>query len=128
MSKPVQRSFACSCGETFEADVFRTANVTLQPDLKRQILAGEFNHAACPACGRRVDAAVPFLYHDMAAELLVWVYPPTSEEQAEAIREKVRRSHEIVGTVLPVPTESSRRPVVFGVAELLPLLGDAPTT
>ncbi|HVC35673.1 MAG TPA: CpXC domain-containing protein [Chloroflexota bacterium] len=122
MSKPHRRPFTCSCGETFEADVFKSANVTLQPDLKNRILAGHFNRARCPACGREVDAAVPFLYHDMLADLMVWVYPAASAGQATAIREKIRRSYEIVGSVLPNEAPNAGREVVFGLEELLPLI------
>src|SRR5579884_3482344 len=100
MSKPSRRIFTCPCGETFAADVFKSANVTLQPDLKARILAGQFNRVRCPACHSETDANVPFLYHDMSADLMVWVYPTASAGQAEVIREKVRRSYEIVASVL----------------------------
>ncbi len=123
MSKTSRRSFTCSCGRTFEADIFRSANVTLQPGLKAQILAGHFNRVRCPACRRETDADVPFLYHDMDANLMVWVYPSTSASDAAAIRAKVRRAHEIVGSVLPHETPHTGHEVVFGLEELLPLIG-----
>ena len=124
MSKPVQHSFVCSCGHAFEAPIFKSANVTLQPDLKAQILAGQFNRARCPVCQIELDAEVPFLYHDMDAGLMVWVYPRRMVGQAAAIRDKVRRSHAIVGTVLPLPGSPDACDVVFGVDELQGLLGD----
>lgn len=122
MSKPNRRSFTCTCGQTFEADVFKSANVTLQPDLKARILDGNFNRVRCPACGREIDADVPFLYHDMAADLLVWVYPPSSAAHAVEIRQKVKRSYEIVGTVLPRQSGDTGQQVVFGLDELIPLI------
>lgn len=126
MSKPSRQSFTCSCGETFEADVFKSANVTLQPDLKARILGRRFNRIRCPACRTEIDANVPFLYHDMNANLLVWVYPPTSVSQAEIIREKVRRSYEIVASVLPDAAPPAGHDVVFGLDELLSLIDRAP--
>jgi hypothetical protein len=123
MSKTSRRSFTCSCGRTFEADVFRSANVTLQPGLKAQILAGHFNRVRCPSCRTEIDAGVPFLYHDMAANLMVWVYPSASAGDAAVIRAKVRRSHEIVGSVLPHEAPDAGHEVVFGLEELLPLIG-----
>jgi hypothetical protein len=123
MSKPTRRLFTCSCGEEFEADVFKSANVTLQPDLKSRILDGLFNRVRCPSCGIETDADVPFLYHDMAANLMVWVYPAASASQADAIRRKVRRSYEIVGSVLPHDTPEVGQDVVFGLAELRSLIG-----
>lgn len=71
MSKPSRHRFVCPCGDVFDAEVFKSANVTLQPDLKDRILAGRFNCARCPSCGREVEAQIPFLYHDMAANLLI---------------------------------------------------------
>jgi hypothetical protein len=123
MSKPRRHLFTCACGDTFEADIFKSANVTLQPHLKAQILAGRFNRVRCPSCQREIEAAVPFLYHDMSANLMVWVYPSGSAGNAAAIREKVRRSYEIVGSVLPHQAPAAGRDVVFGLEELLPLIG-----
>lgn len=125
MSKPKRRLFACSCGESFDADVFGSANVTLQPDLKDAILANRFNRVRCPSCGQERDAEVPFLYHDMNAGVMVWVYPAASADQADEIREKIRRSYEIVGTVLPTPDAAPSRGVVFGIDELIDFLGGA---
>ena len=129
MSRPNRRSFTCICGQTFEGDVFKSANVTLHPDLKEQILDGRFNRVRCPSCRREIDAGVPFLYHDMTANLMVWVYPPALAGQAAEIRAKVKRSYEIVATVLPHQAADGGHEVVFGLEELLPLIGlgrDAP--
>lgn len=123
MSKPTRQSFTCPCGETFAADVLKSANVTLQPDLKTQILAGHFNRVRCPACHHEIDAAVPFLYHDMAVDLMVWVYPSESAPHAAEIRAKIKRSYEIVGSVLPNQAPATGRDVVFGLDELRPLIG-----
>jgi hypothetical protein len=96
--------------------------------LKDTILTGQFNRVRCPSCGVEIDADVPFLYHDMDAGHLVWVYPVASADQAEAIREKVRKSYEIVGTVLPDNPETPGRAVVFGVASLARWLDDVQGT
>jgi hypothetical protein len=118
MSKPFRRAFTCPKGHAFEANVFRSANVTTEPHLKQTILMGQFNRVRCPTCGQELDANIPFLYHDMTAGQMVWVYPIASADQAEEIREKVRKSYEIVGTVLPDQTDAPGRAVVFGVSSL----------
>jgi hypothetical protein len=128
MSKPTRRAFTCPNGHPFEASVFRSANVTSEPHLKDTILAGQFNRVRCPSCGVEIDADVPFLYHDMDAGHLVWVYPAASADHAEAIREKVRKSYEIVGTVLPDNPDMPGRAVVFGVASLARWLDDVQST
>ncbi len=128
MSKPIRRAFVCPSGHPFEADVFRTANVTNEPELKDTILSGRFNRLTCPDCGLEINADIPFLYHDMDAGYMVWVYPASSAEQADAIREKVRKSYEMVGTVLPGESEGPGRAVVFGVADLSAWLADPKST
>jgi hypothetical protein len=128
MSRPKPQSFTCQCGQTFAADVFRSANVTAEPTLKARILAGEFNRVSCPTCGQSIEADVPFLYHDMAANQMVWVYPAASVERADAIREKVRKSYEIVGTVVPDPSADDHRAVVFGIDDLIAWLGSRKAT
>src|SRR5437870_7420647 len=111
MSKPIRRQFACPGGHSFEANVSRTANVTNEPQLRETILAGRFNRVSCPSCGREIDAEIPFLYHDMDAGYMVWVYPEASADQASQIRDKVRKSYELVGTVLPGETDRPGRGV-----------------
>jgi hypothetical protein len=122
MSKPKRSTLTCAGGHTFEAEVFRSANVTLDPTVKTRILAGQFNQVTCPDCGREVDADVPFLYHDMQAEIMVWVYPIARSTEAPVIREKIRKSYEIVGSILPEQSPRTGRDVVFGIDELISLL------
>jgi hypothetical protein len=114
MSKPVRRSFTCACGQSFDADVFRSVNVTRQPDLKDDILAGRFNRVRCPYCGEETAAEVPFLYHDEDAGRMIWVYPASSADRSEAIREKIERSRAIVDSVLP----AGEPDLVFGLDDL----------
>jgi hypothetical protein len=90
------------------------------------VLAGRLNVFRCPSCGRDVAAEVPFLYHDSDANAMVWVYPSSSRDQADQIREKIHRSREILGSVLPVASIDSRRDVVFGIDELIHWLGESP--
>jgi hypothetical protein len=64
----------------------------------------------------------------MTAGYMVWVYPASSADQADAIREKVRKSYEIVGTVIPDQSDPSGRAVVFGVDALAAWLASARAT
>lgn len=125
MSKPIQHPFVCSCGHSFEAAVFKSANVTLHPHLKAEIFSGQFNRVHCSRCRKEMNADVPFLYHDMDAGLMVWVYPLAKASQAAAIRDKVRKSHVIVETVLPLPGAPAGSEVVFGVDALRDLVQDS---
>jgi hypothetical protein len=129
MSKPSRRTFICPNGHAFEANVFRSANVTAEPHLKETILSGRFNRVRCGSCSAEIDANVPFLYHDVTASQMIWVYPAESADQAELIREKLRKSYEIVGTVLPAAQpDAPGRGVVFGVSNLAEWLKAARST
>ena len=119
MSRPKLATFTCACGTTFDAEVYRSVNVSTEPFLKEKLWAGQFNVVRCPACGQPMPADVPFLYHDLAAELMVWVYPASSSDQAVAIREKIRQSRAILGTVLPDYAIDAERDVVFGIDALI---------
>lgn len=118
MSKPIRRSFTCSCGQNFDADVFRSVNVTRQPTLKDKVLSGRFNQVRCPSCGKEHEAEVPFLYHDEDAGRMIWVYPRSSADRSEAIREKIRKSRAIIDSVLPAADPD----LVFGLDDLRRLL------
>jgi hypothetical protein len=120
MVRRVSTEVVCPTGHRFEADVFRTANVTRAPDLRSAILAGRFNLTICPVCRTESYADVPFLYHDMETALRVWVYPERDRAGAHEILDKVRRAAAIANTVLP--TDRSGPELVFGLEELRPLI------
>ena len=126
MSKPKRSSVTCSCGTTFEADVYRSINVSAEPALKARVLTGQLNIVRCPNCERDLAAEVPFLYHDADASRMVWVYPTSRAGQADQIREKLRRSREMLGTVLPASQIDAQRDVVFGIDGLIDWLGESP--
>ncbi|HLZ10370.1 MAG TPA: CpXC domain-containing protein [Chloroflexota bacterium] len=126
MSKPKRSPLTCSCGVAFEADIYRSINVSAEPGLKPKVLAGQLNVFRCPSCGLDVDADVPFLYHDSDLSSMVWVYPRSSQGQAEQIRDKLRRSREILGTALPPTSVDAQRDVVFGIDGLIRWLGESP--
>jgi hypothetical protein len=106
----------CPEGHKFEADVYRSANVSRAPALRDEILAGRFNVVTCPICRAESYADVPFLYHDMETQLRVWVYPERDRAAEEQIVQKIRRAAAIANTVLP--TDRSGPELVFGLDEL----------
>jgi len=122
MSKPVQREFTCECGHTFAAPVYRSANVTLNPALRTAILDRTFNVVECPDCHRRSYADVPFLYHDMAADLAVWVYPIVAAGREVEIRARIRRAGAILSASIGEPLRAGSRPedeLLFGLESLI---------
>lgn len=81
----------CACGHVFKAKLHQSANVTINPDLRRIILTGEMNVVTCPSCGARFHVEMPFLYHDMAKGEMVWVYPQARAGDSAAVDEEVRK-------------------------------------
>lgn len=125
MSRPVSRDFACDCGRTFAAPVYRSANVTTNPGLKNAIMGDRFNVVECPSCHARRPADVPFLYHDMGADLAVWVYPASAVGQEAEIKARIRRAGAIltasVGEGLRSRAQAGKE-VIFGIDSLRRLI------
>ena len=114
------RTIVCASGHTFQASVFRSANVSRAPELIDAIRNNSFNRVRCPECGLSTYANVSFLYHDMDSELRVWVYPENSRDSADAILSKIKRAAVIANTVLP--TDRRGPELIFGLDELRELI------
>lgn len=115
------RTVLCACGESFFTEVYTSINVTTAPELRERVERGELNAVACPACGRVQRAPVPFLYHDMARSVRIWVYPEGERPNEEAILAKIRRAHAIAYSIVPADASERARhgpELVFGLDEL----------
>jgi hypothetical protein len=75
MSRSVETTLTCACGSTFAATIHHTVNITLEPQLLYQLLAGRLNVFTCPNCGREASSAQPFIFHDMKRGLFAYVSP-----------------------------------------------------
>ena len=64
-----------ACGEESQAEVWRSMNVTQDPDAKELLLAGTVNVFQCPKCRYESLLDVDFLYHDMERKFSVQYYP-----------------------------------------------------
>lgn len=110
----------CPNGHKFSARVYRSANVTLAPSLKDEIVESRFNRTCCPTCQVESYADVPFLYHDMPLGLRVWVYPERDRPSEADILAKIHRAAAIANTVLP--TDRHGPELLFGLDELRALI------
>jgi hypothetical protein len=88
--------YTCECGTEFTSPIYQTVNVTIEPHLLYQTLAGLLNVAICPNCGRKTAAALPFVYHDMKSGLFAYVYPnPDAEsEERDHLLERLREVYD----------------------------------
>jgi CpXC protein len=63
------------CGKKQETMVCHTINVTLNPELREQLLKGEINVFRCESCGTKAFIETPVLYHDMTRQYSVQYLP-----------------------------------------------------
>ncbi|MGD9141753.1 MAG: CpXC domain-containing protein [bacterium] len=125
MSSLSEMDVTCACGHVFKAMLHQSANVTLNPDLRKTILTGEMNVVTCPSCGAHFHVEMPFLYHDMVRGEMVWVYPVARVADRAAVDEEVRkRWAELKRSMPPEVRERLAEhyqavKVVFGMDELV---------
>ena len=78
----------CSkCGQQHKVVVYRSINISENPELKDKVKDGSLFLWECPHCGQVNLAKYETLYHDPAAKLMVWLIPAgeISESQMQAI-------------------------------------------
>lgn len=78
----------CSrCGQQHKVTVYRSINISENPELKDKVRDGSLFLWECPHCGQVNLAKYETLYHDPAAKLMVWLVPSgeISETQMQAI-------------------------------------------
>ena len=78
----------CSkCGQQHKVTVYRSINISENPELKDKVRDGSLFLWECPHCGQVNLAKYETLYHDPAAKLMVWLIPSgeVSETQMQAI-------------------------------------------
>ena len=78
----------CSrCGQQHKVTVYRSINISENPELKAKVHDGSLFQWECPHCGQVNLARYETLYHDPEARLMIWLIPEgeISETQMQAI-------------------------------------------
>jgi hypothetical protein len=70
-----------ACDHEQEFTHWESVNVSLDPNLKDQLLRGELTTFTCNKCGAQVDVQAPLLYHDMEKQLMIWLLPGDMEPE-----------------------------------------------
>lgn len=110
----------CSCGETFEAELWKAINVFDDPDLKEVLLSGRFNTVECPKCHKVFYHEHFFMYQDLQNELIAYVYPKEDEKSAKNLREKMLSDFASLSKDIEELAEIDFEPVIyFGVEDLI---------
>ena len=75
------------CGHQQTVTVYKSINISENPELKDKVRDGSLFLWECPHCGQVNLARYETLYHDPAAKLMVWLIPAgeISETQMQAI-------------------------------------------
>ncbi|MDI7267312.1 MAG: CpXC domain-containing protein [Myxococcota bacterium] len=70
-TRRVRVTYGCACGTLAGAEAVTVLDVRRNPDLAEELLAGEMNRAACPACGVDQLLRLPVVAHDPASRRVV---------------------------------------------------------
>ena len=110
----------CSCGETFEAELWKAINVFDDPDLKEVLLSGRFNTVECPKCHKVFYHEHFFMYQDLQNELIAYVYPKEDEKSAKSLRKKMLSDFASLSKDIEELAEIDFEPVIyFGIEDLV---------
>lgn len=88
MSITTQALAPCSrCGQQQTVTIYKSINISENPDIKDKVRDGSLFLWECPHCGQVNLARYETLYHDPSARLMVWLIPSgeISETQMQAI-------------------------------------------
>jgi hypothetical protein len=64
------------CRQPVIAEITQLFDVSAAPEVKQQILSGNYNVIHCQNCGYEGNLSTPIVYHDAEKELLLTYFPP----------------------------------------------------
>ena len=64
-----------NCGNNQDITLWKSINVTLNPQLREELFNGEINVFQCVSCCNKFHVDSPLLYHDMRKMFCVQYYP-----------------------------------------------------
>ncbi len=110
----------CSCGEIFEAELWKAINVFDDPDLKEVLLSGRFNTVECPKCHKVFYHEHFFMYQDLENELIAYVYPKKDQDFATDLRKKMLSDFNALSKDIEELAKIDFEPIIyFGIEDLI---------
>lgn len=73
----------CKCGGSNNLKIYRSINVSEDPELKARVMDGSLFVWKCPACGQANLARYETLYHDPEKKVMVWLIPTGELPESE---------------------------------------------
>jgi hypothetical protein len=114
-----------SCQARQDIVIWKSINVTRDPEIKEQLFTGKINYFACGSCDFEGFIAAPLVYDDMEKKICVNYVPVEYLEDEEYIRESFTPEG---GIRLDLPKDTARiadteyfrqAHIVFSMAELI---------
>lgn len=87
----------CKCGKETTIDIFRSVNVSEDPQMKDKVKSGAAFMWTCPHCGTRNLVRYEMLYHDPARKLMLWLLPDEQMEAKAAEMAAIEKAVESMG-------------------------------
>lgn len=97
MSSRQTVNLACpDCSHPARYALWTGVNVTLEPELKQEVLRQELNRVQCPECEAQFEVVTTMVYHDMEAGVMIELRPegPEFSEQRQWSSERLREETE----------------------------------
>ncbi len=117
MSKETIQKIKCSnCGKKFDATIFQSVNVDLDPELREAFLTDQLFVFECPHCKEKMFQPYPVLYHDMKHKFMVqtgslayvygecynFAYNNNNEDEYMQLIRKTQEGYKYVGALFPL--------------------------
>jgi transcription elongation factor Elf1 len=89
MSKSELRQFDCPrCGKNQDFRIWDSVNVTIDPELREQVMSEEIFNFVCESCGCSGPVAYNMLYNDMDRQFMIWLLHPGSSQEGQDVASK----------------------------------------
>ncbi|MCG8417701.1 MAG: hypothetical protein MJE77_07115 [Proteobacteria bacterium] len=123
----VQIHYTCPCGTRITAEIYRSIDVSAEPELARRLCnpepddpLGPINTVNCPTSDAPVPIDMPVVYHDPDRALFVLVMSQSARHRE--LEERVTLLQELARDPAPVPSYVIDFDVVFGTDALNQLI------
>ena len=113
----------CSCGEALNYELINSVNVSQTPEIKQDILWGEFNIVKCDSCFKIFYADVFVLYIDLPQEIIAYIHPEGAKPgRAELEKKMLDDFHAAGGSVDKSPKLDFEPLIFFGMDSFVDFL------
>jgi len=110
------------CNNKVNVTLLDSINATLDPKKRLELLKGNINVPACPACKKTFKVSKSLLYHDIVRNYMVWYYPFESIKHRSFFDEFSADGHLIDDTGLAkddIPEYAKNVYYVFSMDEMV---------